>query len=70
MTPTRFMECLGLLRWSKRTLAEAASLDERQVRRWTAGQADVPPAIAAWLERAARFHAANPVPPRESRHPS
>jgi transcriptional regulator with XRE-family HTH domain len=63
MTPARLRECLALLRWSQRGLAEALACDERQVRRWAAG-ATVPPAIAAWLDRLAAYHARNPPPGR------
>jgi hypothetical protein len=64
MTPARLAECLAALRWTKVALADAAALDERQVRRWATGQAAIPPAIAAWLERAVAWHEKNPIPPR------
>jgi transcriptional regulator with XRE-family HTH domain len=63
MTPDRFRECLALLRWSQRGLADALEMDERQVRRWAAG-ATVPPAVAAWLEKLAAIHAKHPPPGR------
>lgn len=53
MTPDRFHECLAALRWSQRGLADALTMDERQVRRWAAG-ARIPDGIAAWLELAAQ----------------
>ena len=61
MTPTRLRECLAALRWTQRGLAAVLDVDERQVRRWAAG-AGVPEAVAAWLERAARWHEKNPPP--------
>ena len=61
MTPTRFRECLDALRWSQRGLADALAMDERQVRRWAAGAA-IPEAVAAWLERAGKWHEKNPPP--------
>lgn len=63
MTPTRFRECLALIRWSGRGLADALATDERQVRRWAAG-AKIPEPVAAWLDRAAVWHTANPPPAR------
>ncbi len=62
MTPTWLRECLDLLRWSQRGLAEALDCDSRLVRRWAAGQASIAPDVAEWLERAAAFHSANPAP--------
>ncbi len=62
MTPTHLRECLALLRWSQRGFADALSVDERQVRRWTTGAAMVPEQVAAWLERRAAAMAADPPP--------
>ena len=64
MNADRFHECLALLRWSQRGLADALAMDERQVRRWAAG-ATIPQPVAEWLERAATWHAKNPPPPRK-----
>jgi hypothetical protein len=66
MTPERFRACLDELGWSGRGLAALLRIDERQVRRWASGEYAVPPATAAWLERLARFHEANPPPSREA----
>jgi transcriptional regulator with XRE-family HTH domain len=63
VTPDRLRECLALLRWSQRGLAEALDCDERQIRRWAAGAA-VPPAVAAWLDRLAAYHERHPPPGR------
>ncbi len=66
MTPTRLAECLALIGWRRQDLANQTKIDERQIRRWEAG-ATIPPPIAAWLERMARYHAANPAPPKTDR---
>jgi len=62
MTPDRLRECLALLRWSQRGLADALGADERQVRRWSAGSYAIPEAVAVWLDRLATFHAKHPPP--------
>ncbi len=62
MSPTRLRDCLALLRWSQRGLAEALDCDDRLVRRWASGDASIAPDVADWLERVAVFHAANPAP--------
>ena len=62
MTPDRFRDCLAVIGWSQRKLAERLDKDERQVRRWAAGEYAVPTEIAAWLERLAVTHEANPPP--------
>jgi hypothetical protein len=64
MTPDRFRACLASLSWSGRGLAALLRVDERQVRRWSTGDYEVPHGIAEWLERLARFHEANPPPER------
>lgn len=74
MNPTELRVALDALGMSQRGLADALAMDERQVRRWFQG-ATVPPAIAAWLARAARdlaplqdaiyaWHEKNPPPPK------
>jgi len=62
VTPDRLRECLALLRWSQRGLADTLDADERQVRRWAAGEYPVPAPVAAWLDRLAAFHAKHPPP--------
>jgi ribosome-binding protein aMBF1 (putative translation factor) len=62
MSPTRLRECLAHLRWSQRSLADALTCDERLVRRWAAGQADVPEDVASWLEQMGSVMALNPPP--------
>jgi len=61
MTPDRFRACLDQIGWSQRGLAARLQMDERQVRRWTAG-ADIPRPIAAWLETLAQAHERHPAP--------
>ena len=62
MTPDRFRECLALLRWSQRGMAEALQCDDRLVRRWASGYAGIPSAVAAWLEALGQAHEALPPP--------
>lgn len=62
MTPARLAECLTLLRWSRRSLADATGYDESTVRLWLSGRYPTPPLIARWIERAATFHAKHPAP--------
>ena len=65
MNPGRLRECLVLLRWSQRSLADALAMDERQVRRWATGVACIPDQTAVWLERRAEAMAADPPPVRQ-----
>ncbi len=62
MNATRLRECLTLMGWSQRGLAEMLGLHETRVRRWARGLMDVPPEVAAWLETLAAVHAAHPMP--------
>lgn len=62
MTPTRLRDCLALLRWSQRGLADALACDDRLVRRWASGDAEVPPEVAAWLDKLAATHQTHPPP--------
>lgn len=49
MTPTQLRDCLEELRWSQRGLAQVLGCNDRIVRRWTAGDGEIPAAIAEWL---------------------
>ena len=69
MTPDRFRACLDAARWTPHGLARTLNIDERQARRWGAGTAAVPPAVAEWLEKVAAFHKANPPPEAKARIP-
>ena len=62
MTPTRLRECLDLLHWSQRGLADVLAYSEGTVRGWARGARDVPPEVAAWLETLAAVHQAHPMP--------
>ena len=66
MTPTRLREILDALHWSQRDLAGLLSCNERLVRRWAAGQADVPSPLAAWIETRLADHRRN-LPPTQWR---
>ncbi len=62
MTPKRFTQCLASLRWTQRGLAAILECDDRLVRRWASGEADIPASVAAWLETLAQAHDAIPPP--------
>jgi DNA-directed RNA polymerase specialized sigma24 family protein len=76
MTPTRLRECLALLRWSQRGLADQLQRPEGTVRQWARGAVQIPDDVAAWLERIApragrlhdrleALHRENPAPDRD-----
>ncbi|MEY5100371.1 MAG: hypothetical protein RJA36_3090 [Pseudomonadota bacterium] len=65
MTPTRLRECLALLRWSQRGLADALGRPEGTVRQWARGSVRIPDDVASWLEKAGRWHGKNPPPARQ-----
>lgn len=50
MTPERLRDCLNALGYDSRDFAAVAKVDDRRVRRWLKGHAEVRPDIAAWLE--------------------
>lgn len=62
MTGDRLIEALVALRWTQRGLASLLECDDRLVRRWAAGEADIPASVAAWLEALAQCHEAAPPP--------
>ncbi|WP_288582331.1 hypothetical protein [uncultured Methylobacterium sp.] len=62
MSPGRLREVLALLRWSQRGLADALECDDRMVRRWAAGDGEIPVDLASWLETLAQVHEAAPPP--------
>lgn len=66
MTPAHLRHTLAALHWTQRGLADILGMDERQVRRWAAGQYPVPADIAEWLERRARSMEADPPPTRRA----
>lgn len=57
MTPERLRECLTLVRWTRRGLADALMCDERLIRRWLAGESTIPDGVAVWIETLGQFHA-------------
>ncbi|MFC7739053.1 nuclease [Roseomonas sp. GCM10028921] len=67
MTPDRFRECLSLLHWSQRGLADILSMDESYVRRMARGTRPIHEDIATWLERRAQAMEADPPPARRVR---
>jgi transcriptional regulator with XRE-family HTH domain len=62
MTSRTLADALRMIGWSQRELARRAGVDETRVRRWAAGKAPIPPALAAWLAKAAAWHAKHPPP--------
>jgi hypothetical protein len=62
MTSARFRECLDALRWSQRGFAVAIDAPWSVVRAWANGSQPIPDKMAAWLERAGRWHETNPLP--------
>ena len=62
MTPDRFQECLALLHWSQRGLAEILDTHPTTVRRMAIGDAGIPDSVAEWLEELAAVHTARPMP--------
>lgn len=62
MTPPRFIECLAYLFWSLDDLAEILECEDGLVHAWAAGQEEIPPNLAAWLETLAKCHEAAGVP--------
>ena len=62
MTPSRFMECLAYLFWSRETLVDILECDPVLVKEWAEGREPVPPQLAAWLESLAVAHAKAGIP--------
>lgn len=42
-------ECLTLVRWSQRGLADVLECDNRLVRRWAAGESEIPAGVASTI---------------------
>lgn len=55
-------ECVELLGWTVRHFAREVGADDRTVRRWLDGTAQVPEPLAAWLRTLATLHQAMPAP--------
>lgn len=62
MTPNRFRGCLVALGWTQRGLAAILQCDDRIIRRWASGEAEIPVSVAAWLETLTKVHEAAPPP--------
>ena len=62
MIAGRLRECLKRLRWGAADLAEELDYPPSEVARWLDGSAQVPLAVAAWLEALVKAHKALPPP--------
>ena len=60
--PGTFQRMLGLAAVAQRGLSNILECDDRLIRRWAGGQADIPASVAAWLETLAQAHDAIPPP--------
>ena len=58
MTPDRFRECLAVLHWSQRGLADILDTHPTTVRRMAIGAAAIPGNVGIWLEELAAAHKA------------
>ncbi|WP_158803413.1 helix-turn-helix transcriptional regulator [Acidisoma sp. L85] len=65
MSPYRLSLCLIVLGWSERELARRTGEHRTTLRRWLAGESDIDPAVAKWLEVLVAVHVANPGPTRK-----
>lgn len=68
MPRDEFRETLEELHWSQRDVADLLPCNERLVRRWAAGAAEVPPPVAEWLRKRRNAHRDMPPPSRWKRH--
>ena len=69
MSPRRLLVCLAVIGWSGHELARRTGHSQTTVRRWTNGEAPMPPDVAAWVETLAACHRAHPVPRTERELP-
>ena len=53
---------IDALQWSQRGVAAYLGLADTRARRWASGELEIPPNVAAWLERLAAVHEAHPMP--------
>ena len=65
MTPDRFRECLAVLHWSQRRVAEILYCDDRLVPRWADGSEPMPESVERWIEELVSAHQALPLPTAE-----
>jgi transcriptional regulator with XRE-family HTH domain len=59
---TDLRRALADIHWSMAEFAEACGVAPTTVRRWSAGTAEMPERMAAWIEAASAWHRAHPVP--------
>ena len=62
MTPARLKDCLLVLGWSQRGMADMLCVHETRIRRWVHGVLPVPDEVAAWLETLTAVHVAHKAP--------
>jgi hypothetical protein len=60
MSPTRFIECLILLRWTPINLASALQCDLSWIEGMEVGNETIPLELEEWLEALAAVHAVHP----------
>jgi hypothetical protein len=66
----RLSVCLAILGWSVSELARRIKEHRNTIQRWLDGKAAIDPTVAAWLEKLAAFHVANPSPAASKTHGS
>lgn len=66
MSAHRLAVCLTILGWSARELARRTGEHRTGVMRQIDGRSPVSAEVAAWIERLAAVHLANPCPRRRS----
>ncbi len=65
MSPYRLSVCLIILGWSERELARRTGEHRTTLRRWLAGEGQIDPSVAKWLEVLVAVHITNPCPRRK-----
>jgi hypothetical protein len=68
MTGAGLQGCLEWLGWSNHALAGRLGCDEKVVRRWLAGEAEIPVQVADWISDLSRHVASKPPPANWKRH--
>lgn len=62
MTPSRFIECLAYMNWSREKLADILECEEGLVHAWATGREEIPVTLVVWLEGLATCHEAAGIP--------
>lgn len=62
MTPQRMEQIREMVGWSSRTLATRFGYGPTAGYEWEKGRAAIPPEVADWLEKIAKWWAKNPPP--------